>query len=421
MKQFLKVLGLVTVLIACSDFFPEKVVERRSPGGGSQKPLPEKATLDEKACDYGEATGDLRIQFLWNLATKSVCPRVREFRYQMTLLRLSANQICIDQESTRAEKDLNHHWYGAISAFEYLVANPMEPMRANSNRIGMEIYSWPNANKYSLNGELVKAGEQGDAYTMNLTPTRKGLTAVERLIFNKEALLTPGLSGRLRAEEQAFNDLPREKRRRARCVVLSRMLEDTAQHTEELYGEWDASQKQYPRRMLERLAGGAGPMILNEVSDGLFYLEKVKDFKLGFPLGQNARCRKDRCPEEIEHLISGAGAEALRENFEALRAGLVGQHGPGFLNLVREVGRADLADSMQAMITGMDETLKQVEASGDLQAQVLAMDKAQCADVTSPVPLCRLYFQIKAFSTVYRSDFMTALNLNPPRTEADND
>jgi hypothetical protein len=132
---------------------------------------------------------------------------------------------------------------------------------------------------------------------------------------------------------------------------------------------------------------------------------------------------EDRCPDEIEHPFSGAGIEALRANFEALRAGMSGgaNGSVGFLAVVREVGRGELAANMQSLIDQMDATLKEIEAAGDLRAQVVAADKTRCLDENSPVPLCRLYFQLKNFSTLYRTDFMTALNLNPPRTEADND
>lgn len=425
MKNLFKVLALVLVLVACSDFFPEKVVERSGPPVNSRGGLPEKAVLDEKACAYGElADQDSRRQFLWTLATQSVCPKVRDFRYNLTLLRLSAQQLCLDQPSLRNERALDLNWYGTIASYQYLVANPMEPLRmkgANGTGLDMEIYSWPANNKYALNAELIKASQTGDNYVMNLAPSRKGLTAVEKLVFNKESLLPAGLNGRLRPEEEAFNALPKPERQRARCLVLNRMLEDTGRQAEILYAEWDASQKQYPRKMLQKLVSGSAPMVMNEVSDGLFYLEKVKDFKLGLPLGLNARCLKDRCPEEIEHALSGAGIEALRANFEALRAAMVGVHGPGFLNLVREVGRPDVAATMENMINGMELALKDVEAAGDLKAQVMSADKAQCNDVSSPVPVCRLFWYYKNFSVVFRTDFATALNLNPPRNETDND
>lgn len=422
MKKHFQVALLILVLAACSDFFPERVIEREAPAAKTAKDLPQKAVSDANACAYGELTeGDVRHQFLWNLATKSVCPKVQEFRYNLTLLRLSAQQACLNPANKRSQNTMQHLWFGTIASFQYLIANPMEPLRASSGKLGMEIYAWPNANKFSLNAEYIKASQQDAAYTMQLAPSRKGLAQIERLIFNPQAQLSPGLSGRFRPEEDAFNALPLERRQRARCLVLSQMIDDVAIQTETLYQEWDAGQKQYPRQMLARLKGGSLPMVLNEVSDGLFYLEKVKDFKLGLPLGQNARCRLDRCPEEIELLISGAGIEALRANYDAFRAGLSGEHGPGFLDLVRAVGRTDLAQTMQNLIDGMELSLKDVEAAGDLRAQVEAVDKAQCADIHSSIPICRFFFQYKAFSTLYRSDFMTALNLNPPRTEADND
>ena len=422
MKKFLQVAALISILIACSDFYPEKIVEREGVRNKNVLPLPEKATLDLSACKYGQTdVTDSRTTFLWNLATKSVCPKVVELRYHATLLRQSARDLCAAKTSHRAERDITNNWYNTMSTFQFLVANPMEPLRANMNRISNEMYAWPVDNKFAVNAELIKASEQGEGYEMQLAASRKGLSTIERLIFNKAALLGPGLSGRLRPEEEAFNNLPPASRLRARCLVISQMVDDVAIQAETLFQEWDINQKQYPRQMLQRLAGGAQPMILNEVSDGLFYLEKVKDFKLGRPLGQNVRCRKDLCPDDVEHALSGAGIESLRANFEAFRAGMLGEQGPGFLTLVREVGRGELADNMQSLVEGMAASLAAVEDLGDLRAQVAAVDKAQCLNVDSPLPICRLFFQWKAFSTLYRTDFMTALNLNPPRTEADND
>lgn len=415
--------ALVIILVACSDFFPEKIVERTGPGGagGAPPPLPEKVVQDQRACEYEEVEAtDTRRAFVWNLATKSVCPKVREFRYYVTLLRQSVQQLCIEKEHAGVERDLEHHWLGAMTSFEYLVANPMEPLRADMNRLAKEIYSWPEFNKFALNAEYLKAAELDDQYVMSLTPSRKGMGAIERLIYNKEALLTPNQTGVLRPEEVAFNELPREKRLRARCLVLRQMADDVAVHAEQLYTEWAADQNQYPRRMLERFSSEQ-PMILNEISDGLFYLEKVKDFKLGLPLGQNARCLEEHCADQVEHLLSGASVAALRANYDAFRAGLVGTHGPGFLTLVNQVGKAELAQTMTAIIDGMDADLKEVEASGTLYDQVLAVDRSQCSNVNSPYAVCRLFFRYKEFSALYRSDFMTALNLNPPRTEADND
>ena len=425
MKNMIQVIVLVLVLVACSDFFPEKVVERNGSQGNPPGGFPEKAVLDEKACAYGElADQDSKRQVLWTLATKAVCPKVRDFRYGLTLLRLSAQKLCLGQPSLRIERALELNWYETIAAYQYLVANPMGPLQMkgpNGTGLDMEIYSWPAHNRFALNAELIKASRQGDAYVMNLAPSRKGLTAVEKLVFNKDSVLPAGLGGRLRPDEEAFNALPKEDRQRARCLVLNRMLEDTSRHAETLYAEWDASQKQYPRQMLQKLSGASAPMVLNEVSEGLFYLEKVKDFKLGLPLGLNARCLKERCPEEVELALSGAGVEALRANFEALRTAMIGTNGLGFLSLVREVGRPDVATTMESMINGMELAMKDVEAAGDLTAQVMSADKAQCSDVNSPTPLCRLFWHYKNFSVIFRTDFATALNINPPRNETDND
>ena len=185
MKKIFSFLLLVSVLLACSDFFPEKVIVKEN-GGVTRENLPEKPILDERACDFGTVEGDQTQNFAWNLATRSICPKVREFRYSVTMLRSAARQFCVDPNNARVQKDLEYNFTAALNAFEYLIANPMEPLRAGSSRLTMEIYSWPNYNRFALNAELIKAAAQDEAYAMRLAPSRKGLSAIERLIYNKQ-------------------------------------------------------------------------------------------------------------------------------------------------------------------------------------------------------------------------------------------
>lgn len=423
MKKIIKLFILTGLCVACSDFFPQK--DKSSPtGGGPQKPitLPGKAEIDPKACDYGAIQSqDPRQQFIWSMSTQWSCPRVVEFRYYMTLLRISSETLCLDNPLPTAQQDLEHNWHNAINAFEKLAANPFGPMHAESNKLGMEIYSWPNYNKFALNAEYIKAHEQGADYQMRLASSRKGLSAIESLIYNKNALLKPGLNGRQRPEETAFNALPDAERMKARCVVLKGMMDDVASRTEDLYGQWAASGKAYPRQLLPRIQADETKMILNEISDGLIYLEKFKDYKLGLPLGLNTRCREAKCPDDVEHALSGAGLSALRANIDGVKAAFLGVKGPGFKDLLNNVGRDALANKMSELLTQMEVSVGEMESQGSLRNQVAATDKATCSDGNSPAAICRLYFQTREFVSLFKADFMSALDLQPPRTDADND
>ncbi len=422
MKKLMKVFVLASLCVACSDFFPGGKSANEDARPGLSGGLPDKAELDEKACDYGRLdSSDLRQQFVWTLSTQWICPKVSEFRYYVTLLRLSSRLSCTENAPSGIEKDVDRNWYGAIQAYERLAANPFGPMHAESNKLGMEIYSWPNYNRFALNAEYLKAVDQGDNYVMHLAPSRKGFSAIESLIFNRQATLKPGLSGKLRADEVAFNALGESERRKARCTVLKSMVNDVALHTEELYSAWASGAGAYPRQLAARMKSNETQMILNEISDGMIYVEKLKDYKIGLPLGLNTRCREQKCPDDVEHALSGAGVESLRANLDGLRAGFEGFKGPGFKDLLSAVGRGPLAQQMSIWLEQMDASIKEIEAQGPLRDQVASTDKTICIDASSPSAVCRLYFQSAGFLALFKADFMSALNLQPPRTDADND
>lgn len=417
---------LIVTIVACSDFFTDK---HSSDGGGKGAgnkflPLPEKATLDPQACEYGNLqSGDSRQQLLWTTSTKDICPRVREFRYEVTRMRLAAEEFCADTSFKAAERDLEASFRHMALAYQYLLANPFGPLHTEKGKLAMEIYSWPGYNKFSINAEMLKAHAQGEAYAPQLSSTRKGISAVETLIFNKQSKVTPGLTGVLKPEEQAFNNLPQTQREAARCRVLRTMINDLALKTEELYAAWSSKAGAFPRTMLAEMNGGNAHMQLNEYSDGLYFAEKIKDFKLGMPLGLNARCRaKAKCPEDVEHFASGISIEAIRVNYLAFNDAFFGSDAnSGFAKLLREVGREDLVGRFQALLTDIEKELSEMEKSSSLREQIEAMDPAQCKAASSPYPACRLFFKTKDLMDLYKTEFMTALNLQPPKNETDND
>ncbi|HMN69025.1 MAG TPA: imelysin family protein [Bdellovibrionales bacterium] len=278
-------------------------------------------------------------------------------------------------------------------------------------------------NKFAVYAELIKAHQQKSDYSSRLIAARKGLSAVETLIFDRQALVRPGLSGELKPNEIEFNALSLGERRAARCLVLRSLLGDVAFYAEDVYQKWSFNGGRYPIRVLERMRAGQTPMVLNDLSNGIYYLEKVKDFKLGTPLGLNARCLKAKCPDDVEFLKSGQGLIALRENIASFSLAMVGgDQQPGFLTLVEERGRADLAQTLRARIGNMNQTLAELMLTRkSLRELVVDADKSRCADVASPNALCRLYFEVAETMKIYKSDFMTVMNLAMPEGETDND
>lgn len=414
--------ALVGVTVACSDFFKGKTVDSEmgvrptNPSG-----LPDKATVDPRACEYGEfEAADSRQDLLWNLTSQTLCPKVREFRYYVTLLRLSVDQSCVGGDQKNADQDVMYLWGKTTMTLEYLLANPLGPMQDNMKRLAMEIYAWPDFNRWSTKWEVMKAHELGDGYTMNLAPSRKGLASVEYLLSNPDMIVEKGPGTAWRPGEQEFNALPFNDRRAARCRVLKALLNDVGTFTEELYNAWSATGGAYPVAVLQRVRNGEAQTVLNELSDGLYYIEKMKDFKLGYPLGLNQRCASAVCPEAVEFKGTGLGVPALRQNLEAFRDAAVGPS--GFADQLIEVGRPELAVTLRERVASIDAALADLEATGEtLDQRVLKLDKALCVDASSPEPACRGFFALRDLMSFWKSEVLSALDLQQPRNESDGD
>ncbi len=404
--------------ISCGDFFKSG----DNPSEKTQPPANTKLIDAAKACDYGSVRSqDTRQIVLWNLMTERLCPKVREFNYQIQYLHMKAEQMCSGDPTLQGE--LESQWRKTALSFQYLAANPFGPLHANGGALGQEINSWPSYNKHSLNAELIRANAQGEAYNPRLEPTRKGLMAIENLIYNPSATLQPGLSGQLRPDEEIFNGLPEEERLASRCRVLRVMIADVARNSDTVFRAWAKGGGEYPEAVMHDMRNGRSQMILNELSDALMYIERVKDNKLGMPLGLNPRCRnKPKCPEDVEHFASGFSVEALTINLEAFQQALIGSPvSPGFARLLKDVGRNELAEDLTSRMNLIFSDLKLVQAAGRLDKQIESIDSSQCTNSPDAPALCRLFFQLKAVTAIYKSDFMSALNLQPPRTEMDND
>lgn len=422
-KKIYLLVALLLSTTSCKDYLTPSRPTGMPTGPVNKGDLPDQPSLDAKACEYLDPQIDEPSQkMVWALVVKSQCPKIVDLRYQMTALRNSLGQLC-GGGGSRAQRDLEYHFEGAVSALQFLLGNPFGPLRQDSARLSMEIYSWPNYNRFALNYEILKAHQLGSGYSFNSAPSRKGFAAIEALIANVNGVLAPGPSGQLREEERAFNELGKSERLAARCRVLSAMIEDASVRVEELFRSVHAREGRYPEWLLERMRKGESQMVLNEVSDGLFYLEKVKDFKLGVPLGLSPRCVQDKCPEQMEFPHGDLGLLALRQNLEGFRMAMAGvEHAPGFEQLLRNVHRGDVAEKLSQQIEHAMTLLAEVEEAGSFRDQLAQLNKSECtADAAQGPTLCRLYFELKSLTALFKSDFLTALNLQPPRTDADND
>jgi hypothetical protein len=208
-----------------------------------------------------------------------------------------------------------------------------------------------------------------------------------------------------------------EQRRADYVATLGKLLHDRALA---LMAAWEAGQGNF---VGELASAGNGSTVyatdhaaLNALSDALFYLDTVtKDVKLAVPAGLSD-CAEVVCPEALESTYAGFSKEEVRNNLLGFAAAFHG--GPrddgealGFDDWLAAVGAGDLAtrmgDDIEAALTAVD------AIEEDDLADALMSDRSSVEG---------LYFAVKAITDNLKSQFITVLDLEIPKSaEGDND
>lgn len=279
-----------------------------------------------------------------------------------------------------------------------------------------QIYAWPLFSRCKIEEQIVSQGYAKPGFTSSLVNTR-GLATFEYLVFyggNDNACTqfsTINANGTWAA--LGAGELARRKARYAAAVA-----EDVLARASTLARAFAPEPGSFRRELVD---AGKGSQVfatdqaaLNAVSNALFYVDKeVKDWKLGRPLGL-VDCFTATCPEMLESRFALSSTAHLRANLRGFRRLFEGcgegNAGLGFDDWLRAVGASELADRMLAALSGAEAAVDTLDPPLE---QALASD---------PQKVRAVYDAVKALTDPLKTEFVTVLNLELPRTsEGDND
>ena len=306
-------------------------------------------------------------------------------------------------------------WRTAMDVWQQAEVMKVGPLAENDGLLRDKIYSWPVVNSCSVDFEVVnyKVGVvNGQPYNIaNRTPSRRGLAAIEYLLFNEQLDHSCTTS----TQPENWNNQTDEYRKVARCEFAVEAAHDINNSAQELITAWSGSNG-FANTL--KAAGSNGNQFsteleaINRISDGMFYIDTfTKDAKLATPLGLLANsCGSQACPEDVESHYSNNAMTNIENNLLAFQRLLTGDVGVGFLHYLIDVGDQDTADSM----------------SGDIQ---LAIDGVQNYQhtlaetlVNNEAQVTQTHAEVKAVTDKLKIDFITSLSLELPATSAgDND
>jgi uncharacterized protein len=345
--------------------------------------------------------------------------RACEFEGRARALRDSAVALARgpSEESTR---EARRAWLGAVALWQEAEVFRFGPAARSpepgSQDLRDQIYAWPLVNRCKIEEQIVDRAYAERGFSSSLVNAR-GLAAFEYLVFYGGSDNACSQFSTINANSSwtaiEARDLAQRKADYAAAVA-----EDVLARAGALARAWALEPGGF---RAELVGAGAGSQVfateqdaLNAVSDALFYIDKeLKDYKLGRPLGLSD-CFTATCPEALESRYAQVSTAHLRANlvgFRRLFEGCgEGGAGIGFDDWLRAVGASELAERMLQALSGA-------------QSAVAALDPPlEQALASDPAKVRVVYDAVKVLTDSLKTEFVTVLNLELPRTaEGDTD
>ena len=295
--------------------------------------------------------------------------------------------------------------------------NQIGPLVDNNNDLRNKIYSWPNTSACALDQDVVLA-EQASYDINTRTSSRKGLDAIEYLLFNPNLNHSCTVFG---TDPQGWNNRTDEDRTAARCGLAKLASADLVSNSEELLTAWNGTANAQGYADILKNAGQQDSVFsnaqdaVNDVSDAIFYVDKLtKDAKLATPLGVFVNdCGLVACAENVESRFAYHSPQNIISNIQGLNMIFLGGEtdaGVGFEDYLLDVGAADTAAQMRGDLAEVIEFALSLQNS---LAELLAQDPSQVQE---------MHDQLKDVTDTMKTDFIQRLALELPATSAgDND
>ncbi len=355
-----------------------------------------------------------------NLADNVIAPTYRAFAVEAQQLSSDIAGYCdalnAQQDATSALDAARASWQTTMTHWQFAEVMQVGPLKFNNSNLRNKIHSWPVVSRCAVDQDVAyfEAGNvNGTPYDITLrTETRKGLDALEYLLFNDN----PDHSCSATTAPAGWNDRPVAERTLARCQFAAEVGRDLSNNADALVSQWA------DYAPLLKAAGQPGSDFadihdaVNDLSDALFYVDSVtKDGKLDKPYQQFAgACNSADCDAVLESPLSAHSILNIEANLRALKAMFAGQlgdePGTGFDDYLMEVGSDGLARQMAADI---DSAIAHTAEYQQSLAQTLT---------EQPDQVQQTHAEVKAISDKMKVDFISALALELPATSAgDND
>lgn len=309
-------------------------------------------------------------------------------------------------------------WHDAMGQWQRAEVFRLGPMARTGDPgaqdLRDEIYAWPLVSRCKIEEQLIARIDETPNFATSLINART-LTAAEYLLFYEGTDNACGARSSINANGSwDALDADALSERKARYLVA--VVDDVVAQAEKLVNAWSPSGGNFEKEFA--MAGQSSRtyrtemQALNALSHALFYMEiEVKDYKLGRPIGIQL-CPDLECPFESPY--ARRSTQNVVDNLGAAHDIFLGCQGNdrriAFDDWLVAAGAEELATRMTATLARAEQAAQALDAPLNEELQ------------SNEGRVKALYDALKSFTDLLKTEFVSVLNLELPRTaEGDND
>ena len=376
----------------------------------------------------GEETPFLN-QVLSDIGNNVILPTYASFEGSASNLvtALSDYQLLLETDSASDAElaSVQAQWIETMVAWqaaEVLQLGPAAPVGALEPAVGAmglrdEIYSWPTVNQCRVDQELVEAKFGDDTFFEQELNNVYGLDASEYLLFaaGTDNACPPQASIN---SQGLWDELSEADLAQSRVAYSLALASNVLSRADELHAAWAVDEGNFVADFANAGLGNSvystSQEALNDLSDALFYIEKVvKDYKLARPIGILG-CSQITCPENVESRFSRMSKEAIIANLQAAHHIFTGAQGEE-----TSLGLEDYLVSVEGgealalpMVESLTQTVAALEGMDSTIYDAVA-EEGECT-TESTGTVCGVYYTLKGFTDRLKTNFLEVLELDLP-------
>jgi uncharacterized protein len=356
-----------------------------------------------------------RTELLGAFAT-CAANQARDFRAKAAALDAAVSAYAATPDTAmrdaarQALRDALDSWGSADQTQFGPAASVSEP---GGKGIRSNIYNWPSVSRCAIEEDTVSRAYESASFPTSL-PNRRGLWALEYLLFYEGDDTACGASSPASTAYPALTAADRDARKRAYAVVAAR---DVLARATSLDEGWDPAQMNFAETL--RTAGPGNAVYptqqaaVESVGLSLFFVDRVvKDLKLAIPLDPTlCPVVNPGCFESSFARQSKANVRANLDGLRRITEGCQADHaGYGFDDLLESIGATDAAGRLRSTVATAEAALAAIEETDLMEALT--------ADRTSVQALRE---EIAAISTFLKTEMYTVLDFKESSIPTDTD